>query len=148
MLMLLFHVGQDCYACSCEHILEIIPHIELKPLPHMPPYVVGTVIYSGKPLPVIDWSKIIHDAPSQSSFHTRIIMFHMVREEKVFEFGLMAELVTKTAHLSKSDFVESGVTKEETPYFGGVYTDEKKTIQFVEVEKLIDFLQNVVSGVE
>jgi len=148
MLMLLFHVGQDRYACSCEHILEIIPHIEIKPLPRMPPYVAGSVIYGGKPLPVIDWSTIIRDTPSQNSFHTRIIIFRMKREEKVFEFGLMAELVTKTLTIQESAFVESGVKADKTPYLGGVLTDEKGSIQFVEEDRLVDSLQNVMSGVK
>jgi len=148
MLMLLFHVGQDRYACGCEHILEIIPSIELKPLSHMPEYVTGSVIYGGKPLPVIDWCHLVGEGSCQSSFHTRIIIFRVGSEERVFEFGLMAERVTKTMNISDKEFVDSGVKVEGFTFFDKVMTDEWGSTQLINLEKLVSFLQNAVCGVQ
>jgi len=145
--MLLFYVGQDRYACVCEHILEIIPPIELKPIPHTPDYVIGSLIYGGKPLPVIDWCQLVEGTSCHSSFHTRIIIFRFSQEERVFEFGLMAERVTKTMSVSEEAFMESGVRIGDSPFLGGVLTDERGSIQFVNVERLVDSLQNIICGV-
>jgi len=147
MLMLLFHVGEDRYACSCDHILEIIPSVDLKPIPHTPDYVRGSVIFDGRPLPVVDWSQLIRGSHSENSYHTRIIVFRLTEEDRSFEFGLMAEKVTRTIQESKESFVESGMKVEESPFFGGVLTDIKGSMQYVDVGGLVDYLQNVFSGV-
>jgi len=146
MLMLLFHVGRDRYACSCDLILEIVPAVDLKPIPHTPDYVRGSVIFDGRPLPVVDWCQLIRSSPSATSYHTRIIIFRMTDEDRIFEFGLMAERVTTTIQESKESFVESGMKVEESPFFGGVLTDIKGSIQYVDVDRLVDYLQNVFSG--
>lgn len=146
MLMLQFHVDGDRYACSCDHVLEIIPSVELKPIPHTPEYVRGSVIFDGRPLPVVDWCQLIRNTPCTSSYHTRIIMFRLTDEDRIFEFGLMAERVTKTIEADRENFVESGMKVEESPFFGGILTDMKGSIQYVDVERLVDYLQNVFSG--
>ncbi|NGX57822.1 MAG: hypothetical protein K940chlam3_00718 [Chlamydiae bacterium] len=147
MLMLLFYSGEDRFACTCEHIVEIIPPIKLKPIHHMPEYVSGSIIYGGKPLPIIDWCQMIRGTPCHFSFHTRMILFRISAQDKIYEFGMMAEMVTKTMNVPKEAFVGSGVFIKEAPFLGGVLTDERGSIQFVEVEKLLDSIQTVICGI-
>ncbi len=146
MLMLLFYLDQERYACSCEHVLEIIPPVELKPIPQMPDFIVGSLIYGGKPLPVIDWGQLILGRRCPFAYHSRIILFRVDHEGRLFEFGLIAERVTKTISIERHAFKDSGVRAYESPYFGGLYTDEKGSIQFLEPSKFVNYLQGIMVG--
>lgn len=141
MLMLIFYAGQDRFACPCDQIIEIIPPVPAKPMSHVPKYVSGSIIYGGKPIPVIDWSSLIHETPCHFAFHTRIILFEFKSHEKVIEFGLMAERVTKTMKAKKSAFIEGDIHIRETPFLRGVMTNESGPVQFVDIERLHDFIQ-------
>jgi len=135
--MLLFNAGEDRYACSCDAIIEILPHVHLKSYPNMPDYVAGSLDYGGKPIPVVDWCRLVQGRPCSNSLHSRIILCRFSQPgEKENMMGLMAEKVTQAMDLSLSKFADSGINTEKTPYLTGVMSDEKGSVQFVKLNTI------------
>lgn len=144
MLMLIFHAGDDKYACRCDRISEIIPQVEIKPIYHMPDFIRGSINVGGKPIPVIDWCAMMLERPCRPTLHTRIILFRFVEEEREFEFGLMAERVTKTIDVPPEMFVEGGITAKDAQYLGGIMTEGDDSIQFIKTDELLSAIKNYV----
>nr|MBF0222162.1 chemotaxis protein CheW [Desulfobulbaceae bacterium] len=103
MLLLLFNTHKEQYAINCVHIVEVIPHLLLQPIPMTPLYVAGAVNYRGTALPVIDISQLIDGSPCTNLISTRIILididFGLSGEKKTI--GLLAEKVTQTVKTPK-----------------------------------------------
>ncbi len=147
MLLLVFHAGGERYVCRCDHISEIIPQVAIKPIFHMPEFIKGSINIGGKPIPVIDWCRLVLDRPSGQAMHTRIILFRFFEEGKEIEFGLMAEKVTKTIDAPLEKFVEGEIVVKDAPYLGGIMSDGKNTIQFVKAEKLQNSFKDYLYGI-
>ncbi len=145
MLMLLFYIGDERYACECDHILEIIPKIELKAVTHTQPYVKGVLNYAGSPVPVVDFSMLCDGRSSAPYLSTRIIILRRNKGDDVVQtLGLMAERVTDTIGHKLEDFSDSGVRLRDAPYLGGVLHDEHGIIHSVVVDKLFDTVDQVL----
>lgn len=103
MLLLLFNTHKEQYAINCAHVAEVIPHLNLQPLPMTPSYVVGAANYRGTALPVIDISQLLDGTPCNNFLSTRIILIDIdlnsTGDKKTI--GLLAEKVTKTVKAPK-----------------------------------------------
>ena len=66
MIMLLFYSGEERYAISCDQIIEIVPQVTLKPVPHATgvtrldwPTVAGRSYRLSGSTNVINWSTVL-----------------------------------------------------------------------------------------
>lgn len=143
MLMLLFHVGEERFACDCEYITEVIPRVPLRAISHTSEGVTGILNYAGQPVPVLDFSQLCAGRESSEHLSTRIILFSRTTKDKDEQqtLGMMAERVTNTLHKKKSDFSNSGVKYRDASYLGGVNNDQSGIIH----EVLVDELFHLVS---
>lgn len=139
MLMLLFYVGEERYACLCDTIVEIIPQVPLKKMAQAPEYFPGFLNYGGVPVPVVDFSLLSAGRPSAPYLSTRIILFRRQLEGGSEEtLGMMAERVTDTIDRELSDFVDSGFTLRGARYMGGVLNDDHGLIHHLLIDQLFD----------
>ncbi len=144
MLMLLFYVGEERYACICDNIVEIIPQVPLKKIALAPEYVPGLLNYGGMPVPVVDFSLLCAGRGSASYLSTRIIIFRRQIENRPEEtLGLMAERVTDTIDRNPMDFVSSGFSLREAKYVGGVINDNQGLIYHLLIDELFDTVHKV-----
>jgi chemotaxis-related protein WspB len=145
MLMLLFYVEDDSYAIDCESIIEVIPKVKLKQIPHVPNYVNGLLNFGGTPVAVIDLCQLIAGRPSSSSLHTRIIL--LSRTNPVGEthtMGIIAEKVTETIDRDKADFIDSGLKVKDFPYLGGVLHEQEQMIQLIHIDQLFESMRGIL----
>lgn len=137
MLLLLFYCGNDRYACPCDYVQEIIPHVTLKKIHNPPAHVIGLLNAGGVLIPVVDWCDLIEGRFSQPSFHSRIIILqHVNPKGEIVQMGLLAERVIQTVTFELSDFTESATKLMRSAYLGGIVNDEKGIIQLVLVDQL------------
>lgn len=138
MLMLLFHVDDERFACDCEQIMEVIPRVSLRSLSHTSAGIAGVLNYAGKPVPVLDFTKLCVGRESTDHLSTRIILFSRDAGEgkERQTLGMMAERVTNTIERKPSDFSDSGVKYRDASYLGGVFHDESGIIHQVLVDEL------------
>src|SRR5262245_42307799 len=132
MLMLLFYAGSECYALEAGPILEVIPRVSCKKIPHTEEYVAGLINYGGTPVPVIDVTQIVERRPSDPAMHTRIIL---IKKDNQL-IGLIGEKITTTVDLDPSQFIDSGVKIRDLPFLGGIYSKEGVHIQLILLDKI------------
>jgi len=146
MLMLLFFVGEERYACLCDQIVEIIPQVPLRKIVQVQEYVSGVLNYGGVPIPVVDFTQLCTGRPSVPYLSTRVILFRRQQEGRpVQTLGLLAERVTDTIDRDPKDFVNSGFCLREGNFIGGVVHDPQGLIYHLLIDPLFDAVQKVFS---
>jgi chemotaxis-related protein WspB len=138
MLFLIFQLGTDRYALDAVQVVEVLPLVRSKNIPHAPPGVTGLFDYHGAPVPLIDLADLALGTPSRAWMSTRIILINY-REKSGEEhlLGIIAEHVTQTLRRSESDFRDSGVAVAGAAYLGPVLTDEIGIVQRIEIQELL-----------
>lgn len=138
MLLLQFQVGDDRYGLDVAKVIEVVPRVTCREIPHADPAVAGLINYRGTPVPVIDLTALITGTPSRPFFSTRIILTAYPDREGGYRIlGLMAERVTETVTCAEGDFQPLGVSLAEAPYLGDICLHPDGTILRVKVENLL-----------
>jgi len=144
MLFLTFQIGNDRYALDTQHVVEVLPLVQYKVIPGTADGVAGVFNYHGKPVPLIDLTKLSLGKTSDARMSTRIILVSYAGDSgNPYLFGLIAEHVTETVRRNDSDFVDSGVNGSEAGYLGPVTTEGSKIIQRVDIRRIVP--ENVLS---
>ncbi len=137
-LLLTFQIGSERYATGVEQILEIVPLVELKPIPLSEPWVAGVFDYRGRATPAVDLCQIFEGRRAGRSMSTRILVVSYATDGGTFQpLGLIAERTTQTVRLDPNAFQDSGVDVPAAPFLGGVYHHERGLLQMVDLTKLL-----------
>jgi chemotaxis signal transduction protein len=75
-LYLTFRLAADRYALEVSRIAEVLPLVDIKPLPRSPEGIAGAFDYRGTPVPVIDLSELTLGQTARALLSTRIILVH------------------------------------------------------------------------
>ncbi|MEH2382637.1 MAG: chemotaxis protein CheW [Nostoc sp.] len=148
MLMLLLNIGNERYAIESRQVVEVIPLVLLKTLPHQPEYIAGVFNYHGRIVPVIDLCQLMRGKSSCEYLSTRIVLVNYWGSnnpelEASYLLGLMTEQVVETLHKSESEFVNSNIQIDTAPYLGKIIVDEQGMIQCLRIEYLFSEAQQV-----
>lgn len=145
LLMLLFYVGEKGYAIDTEAVVEVIPKIIIKPLLHVPPYILGTITYGGTQVPVIDFPYLTESIRCKDSMHSRVFILSREREgAPPIQIGVLAEKITEAIEFDEEKISHSGVQIKEFPYFDGIIRAGSESIQLIDVNLLIDSMKGIV----
>ena len=131
MLFLQFQLGQDRYVLEASHIVEILPLVDLKTIPHAPLGVAGILNYRGQPVPAVDLTQFTLGQPARPRLSTRIVLVQYPDNGRQRLLGLIAEQATQLIRKEPQEFVPSGVKLATTPYLGPVAMDPQGVIQWV-----------------
>jgi chemotaxis-related protein WspB len=138
MLYLVFRLGGERYALDVRHVTEVLPLVDVRPVPGAASGVAGVFLYRGTPVPVIDMAEIIAGRPSERRSSTRLVI---VNTPDSFGPGrhvaLMAERATETVSRSPADFAPPVVSSASKPALGGVAIDAHGLIQQIDCDILI-----------
>ena len=138
MLFLVFQLGKDRYALDTAQVVEVLPLVLHKQLPHAPKGVAGAFTYRGATVPLLDLSEMALVRRARVLMSTRIIVVSYRAEDGGSHLlGLLAESATETLQRRAEDFAEAGVAVDEAPYLGPVTTDDRGIIQRVEIQRLL-----------
>jgi len=138
MLYLLLRMGTERYALEARRIVEVVPLVLLKPLPHTPPYVAGLFDYRGDWVPVIDLCQLTNEQPCAAHQTTRIILVdYPGADGRSHILGLLAEQVTETIKFKDSDFHPAGIQVPAAPYLGELVKSSGTLVQQLEIEHIL-----------
>ncbi len=138
MLFLIFGLGDDRYALEAGSVVEVLPRLEVKKIPHAAAGLCGVFNYHGTPVPLIDLSELALRQPCQAWMSTRIIVVNYLGEAgETHLLGLLAEQACETLRRLSGEFRDSGVTVHDAPYLGPVTIEDGRPIQLVEIEHLL-----------
>jgi chemotaxis-related protein WspB len=138
MLFVLFQLGQDRYALDASHVVEVVPLLALKELPHAPKGVAGIFNYRGRPVPAIDLSQLTLGRQAAERLSTRIIIVNFQDPSGTNHLlGLVTERATEMLRRDAKDFVDPGIRVAAAPYLGPVLMDAKGAIQWIDEHRLL-----------
>ncbi len=140
MLFLLFQIGEVRYALETAAVLEIVPCVALRPVPHAPPGVAGLLDYHDSPVPVLDLCALTTGQPARPRFSTRLILVRMpasVDPSGRGVAGLLTERATTILRREPADFTRTGLHVPDVPFLGPVTADAEGFIHRVNLERLL-----------
>jgi chemotaxis-related protein WspB len=162
MLLLTFTAGANHYAVDVARVVEVVPRVELRPVPHAPVFLAGLLGYRGKVVPVIDLSVLLGAPPCPERLSTRIILVsaapgdhnrcnadrhgsaeHSGRAPSDPDpdrdiLGLVAEHVSDLITVRPEQVSPPSVQLTQAPYLGAIVQTVEGIVQLIEVEKLRD----------
>lgn len=137
MLALLFRVGADRFALDAAQVTEVVPLVELSPIPLAPAYLVGMFAYREGAVPVVDLCLLTRGFRSADRLSTRIMLIdNPAADGSRRLFGLAAEHVTETRYFGDHELRDPGIKLENAPYLGKVASFEDGMIQFIDLDEL------------
>jgi len=138
MLLLLFEVGANRFGIEASEILEVIPLVSLKKVPHAPECVSGVFNYRGQVVPVIDVNALMGERPARSLLSTRIILVRPPEtgcEGRLL--GILAERATETLSCRKEELQPPGITVDGARYLGEILPRPGGLVQRVTVASIL-----------
>jgi chemotaxis-related protein WspB len=162
MLLLSFTAGPNRYAVDVARVVEVVPKVELRPLPHAPACLAGLLGYRGKVVPVIDLGLLLGTLPCRDRLSTRIILVNDApgdhnrqeqdrddsvvsggrqssdRERTTDLLGLVAEHVSELSYAQPEHTAPSPVQLAQAPYLDTVVQTEEGIVQLITIEKVRD----------
>jgi chemotaxis-related protein WspB len=138
MLFLLFQIGADRYALEANRVVEVLPLVSLRKVPHAPKGVAGLFNYRGRPVPAIDLCELALNKPANLRLSTRIIIVNSADGAKTSHLlGLIAEQATGMLRKEPADFADPGLRLGTAPFLGPTIVDGQNVIQCLQVQRLL-----------
>ena len=160
MLLLTFTAGANRYAVVVARVVELVPRVELRPVPHAPVFLAGLLGYRGKVVPVIDLSVLLGALPCPERLSTRIILVNATpvdhnrgnpdRHDSAEHsgsvlsapdpdldiLGLIAERVSDLITVRPEQVSPPAVQLPQAPYLGAIVQTVEGIVQLIAVERL------------
>lgn len=137
-MMVGFYLGQERYAIECTRIVEVVPRVTTRPIPHAPTYVTGMMEYRGQLLPVIDLCQIALGRACENHFSTRILLVnYRTPDGRSALLGLLAERVNEVVRCQVGAFCSTHIHNSAAPYLGRLAREEQGLLQCIDVDHLL-----------
>ena len=138
MLYLMMTVDASRCAIDVATVIEVVPLVDITPLPGTPDAVAGLLTYRGAPVPVVDLSRLVAGRQSARRMSTRVILVkYPDGRGGTRPLGLLAERVTRTIRREAGTFVDPGVDRRGGALAGPVATDEDGVIHWIDPASLL-----------
>lgn len=138
MMILLFNVEGEHYGINAKEVIEVIPSVALKHLPHTPECIAGLLNYRGQIVPVIDLTSLMSDHLSRDRVSSRIILINYSDKDDGFHLlGLLVEKVKSTVRIPDHMFTPSGVTTNNAPFLHDVAIYEGSMVQRINLANIL-----------
>lgn len=148
MQLLTFTAGGLMYAIGARTVVEVLPTVPVRPVPHLPDYVLGMIAYRGRMIPVIDLPRRLTGAPARPLLSTRLIVVEVAGtaggEGGPARLGLIAENMVSTVGSEDAETVFPQMQLDSAPYLGRILRLGGQTVHMLVVERLLP--SGVASG--
>jgi chemotaxis-related protein WspB len=160
MLLLTFTAGANRYAVDVARVVEVVPRVELRSIPHAPEFLAGLLGYRGKMVLVIELGLLLDVGPCRDCLSTRIILVNdspgdqnrrtqdqkgSIEETREARtnlklapnlLGLVAEQVSDLTYVRPEQIIPAPVRLAQTPYLGPIVQTDQGIVQLIMVEKV------------
>jgi chemotaxis-related protein WspB len=139
MQLLTFTVAGESYAIESRRVVEVLPLVPARPIPHTPGYVRGVFTYRGSLVPLVDLGRRLGDVALEERLSTRVIVVeylppHAARPARL---GLVAENVISIIDAERAETSLPALELESAPFLGRMLRIDGRTMQVVDVDRLL-----------
>lgn len=143
MLVLPLRAAGDRYGVRCTDVVEVLPALQVRRLPHAPAYLAGLFTYRGAMTAAVDLGLLFGGAKVRPALSTRMVIVRC----SAGKIGLFAEDVGAPSELERDAFGAGQVSVKDAPYLGDVVSVDGQVLQLIEVEKVVSAeLRSMVFG--
>jgi chemotaxis-related protein WspB len=139
MQLLTFTVAGEPYAIESRRVVEVLPLVPARPIPHTPGYVRGVFTYRGSLVPLIDLGRRLDDVALEERLSTRVIVVEYLPPgaAKPARLGLVAENVISIIAAERAETSLPSLELEAAPFLGRILRIDGRTVQVVDVDRLL-----------
>lgn len=132
MLVLTFQVDGIPYAVPVSQVIEVIPRVELRRVPHAPRCLLGLLHYRGAAVPVVDLGLLLANSPCAERLDTRILLVRAALGGGGDRLGLVAERVNELVEVDADRPAMSPFGLLNAPYLGRVFETSAGLLQLID----------------
>jgi chemotaxis-related protein WspB len=144
MLAVTFRIAESAYAIRCDHVVAVIPQVELRPIAQGAVWLRGMFAYRGALTPVIDLCRLIGGYACPPRLSSRIALVSCALPEGGKRtVGLLAEHMTEARRV---DALRAAAPIASLPYFGEVLLEGSAPLQFLNVDALLPSAGPLLEG--
>jgi len=149
MLLLTFTAGGERYALDVAGVIELVPRVGLRAIPHAPAFLAGLLGYRGEVVPVIDLGLLLGSSPCADRLSTRIILVKSTTGGQnqgeaargpgrgdAHLLGLIAEQVSDLVEVGPDQVVPVPVHLPQAPYLDSVARIDRGFVPLIAAAKL------------
>jgi chemotaxis-related protein WspB len=139
MQLLTFTVAGQAYAVESRSVVEVLPLVPARPIPHTPAYVRGIFSYRGGLVPLIDLGERLAGQPPQERLSTRVIVVECTPPAggPPVRMGLVAENVIAIRSAEDAEAELPALALPEAPFLGRIFRLPDGTVQLVDPARLL-----------
>jgi chemotaxis-related protein WspB len=141
MQLLTFSVAGQTYAIPSRQVVEVLPLVTARPVPHTPDFVRGIFTYRGALVPLVDLGLRLTGRPLEERLSTRVIVVAPAGPEPVTgppaRLGVVAENVITIRAAEDADASLPPLHLPAAPYLGQVFRYGGETVQLIDVDRLL-----------
>ena len=138
MLYLTFRQGENDFGLDSRRIVEVVPHVAVRAIPHAPDYFLGLLSYRGLVVPVVDFGRLIGSPAARPALNTRVVIVRTDTEGRADRrLGLLAENVDRVVAGDRVSTVLPAMSLAEAPYLGKVIKHGERLVQLIRTEFLL-----------
>lgn len=137
MLLLTFRLAESLYAIAAEQVVEVVPRVDLRAIPHAPPFLAGLFSYRGTVVPVVDLGLLLGSEACRPQLDTRIILADEIGGRDGRRIGLIAEHVCDVRFVRDDQVVFPSMRLEEAPYLGPVVQTDEGLLQLISAGRVL-----------
>jgi chemotaxis-related protein WspB len=141
MQLLTFTVAGQVYAVESRVVIEVLPLVPARPIPHTPDFIRGIFTYRGGLVPLLDLGLRLAGRPPQERLSTRVIVVQFDRSagdaRRPARLGLVAEDVISIRSAEDADAAFPPLNLPDAPFLGRILRLGGHTVQLIEVAKLL-----------
>ncbi|MFM7205518.1 MAG: chemotaxis protein CheW [Planctomycetaceae bacterium] len=138
MQLLTFTVAGQTYAIESRRVIEVLPLVPARPIPHTPDYIRGIFTYRGRLVPLVDLAVRLAVGKLQERLSTRVIVVEYApggREPQ--QLGLVAENVISIRSAAEAEASLPPLEFRDAAFLGRILRIGGRTIQLLAVEHLL-----------
>src|SRR4051812_3139382 len=138
MLLVTFRAHEDLFAIDAGRVVEVVPRVDLRRVPHAPSYLAGLLNYRGRIVPVADLGLLLGAQPCRPRLSTRIILVDRAGDERgQAALGLIAESVSEVRAVPGHPEVFPALHLEQAAYLGPIFQVDGDLIQLILVDDVL-----------
>lgn len=138
MQLLTFTVAGQTYAIESRRVIEVLPLVPARPIPHMPDFIRGIFTYRGRLVPLVDLAILLAVGRIQERLSTRVIVVEYIAADRgAQQLGLVAENVISVCSAEEAEASLPSLEFGDAPFLGRILRIAGRTIQLLEVANLL-----------
>ncbi len=158
MLLLTLQAAGSRYAIDVARVVEVVPRINLRHLPHAPISLSGVFDYRGTVVPVVDLGILLGSESCRDRLSTRIVLVNShpsgaeqastalpaagnaaaAAPQRRWLLGLVAEQVSDVSSITPEQVISAAMQLPVTPYLGAIVEIGQEMVQLIQVDQILD----------